>query len=147
MRGLSAMLVAAMVGALCGAGVFVALVPVRQIACVSPTTTGLFCLSAMYLMTPFLMGVGVVAGWGLLRLTGAVAGWLTSMVGMVFALPLLYAGTVLLGHAKIAVSTGGLLGLVTSSAAVGFALASLLPDAHGGRRDGAEHPGKDGTAA
>ena len=90
---------------------FVALVPVHQFTCVSPTTTGLFCLSAMYLMTPFMMGVGVIAGWGLLRLTGAVAGWLTSLVGMAFALPLLYAGTVLLGFAKISVSTGGLLGL------------------------------------
>lgn len=137
MRGLSATLVATMVGALCGAGVFVALVPVHQIACVSPSTTGLFCLSALWFTTPLLMGVGVVAGWGLLRLTGAVAGWLTSMVGMLFALPLLYAGTVLLGFAKVSVSTGGLLGLVTFSAAVGFALASLLPDAHGGRRDGA----------
>ncbi|MDX8143511.1 hypothetical protein SK854_15405 [Lentzea sp. BCCO 10_0061] len=62
-----------------------------------------------------------------------------------FALPVLYAGTVVLGHAKIAVSVGGSLGLVTVSAAAGYALASFMPDAHGGRRDRAEHHEQDET--
>ncbi|RDI31166.1 hypothetical protein DFR72_104503 [Lentzea flaviverrucosa] len=123
------MLVAAMVGALCGAGWFSSVQSAFDLPC---DGTGLSCTFFVLLcVAPALLVLWVVAAWGLLRLARYSPAWPTVLAGTSFAIVLAFA----LGSAMPLLSPPRwfVFVLVPFSAAVGYALAAKVAGNHRGQ--------------
>jgi hypothetical protein len=133
---------AALVGALCGAGWFLSLEPSTRFLC---RDTGLACaVELILLVIPALVIVWALAGWGMLRLARFSPAWPTAVVGMAGAVVLLVIISFSLRFVQVQLPAAGGILLVAIAAAGGYALAAVVTAGYGGRRDRTEHRGQDG---
>jgi hypothetical protein len=134
--------VAAVVGALCGAGWFASLEPSAEVLC---RDSGLECAAGLILLViPVLVIVWGLVGWGLLRLARFSPAWPTAVVGMAAAVVLLLISSFSLRFVRVQLPENGAIFIVAIAAAGGYALAAVVTARYGGRRDRTEHRGQDG---
>ena len=133
---------AASVGALCGAGWFASLEPSSEFVCrTDGSDSGLACLFPLFLVvTPVLVIVWAVVGWGLLRLVRFSPAWPTAGAGTAGAAVLL----AVIVFVPVQLPAESAIFVVAIAAAVGYALAAEVTARYGGRRDRTEHRGQDG---
>lgn len=134
--------VAALVGALCGAGWFLSLEPSGQFLC---RNAGAGCVvEQILLVVPALAVVWGLVGWGLLRLGRFSPAWPTAVAGMAGAVVLLLISSFSLRFVQVQLPENGGVFVVAIAAAGGYVLAAKVTAGYGGRRDRTEHRGQDG---
>ncbi|GAB2873438.1 hypothetical protein [Lentzea nigeriaca] len=134
--------IAAVAGALCGAGWFVSLEPSAQLAC---RDSDLGCLVPLiFLIVPALVVVWALVGWGLLRVARFSPAWPTAAAGAVASMVLLLICVFSLKFVRVQLPSESGIFVTALAAAGGYALAAVLTARYGVRRDGTEHRGQDG---
>ncbi|SEQ23458.1 hypothetical protein SAMN05216188_102498 [Lentzea xinjiangensis] len=133
---------AALTGAVCGAGWFLSLEPAGDLPC---TGSGLGCaLLSLLVVVPALVVVWALVGWGLLRLARFARAGLTAVAGTAGAVALLFISTFALRFVRVQLPEDSGVVVLALAGAGGYALAAVLGAGYGGRRDGTEHRGQDG---
>lgn len=133
--------IAAVAGALCGAGWFVSLEPSAQLAC---RDSDLECLIPLiFLIVPGLVVVWALVAWGLLRLARFSPAWPTAAAGAVASVVLLLVSVFGLRFVQVQLPADSGVFVVALAAAAGYALAAVVTVRH---RAGAEHGGPSGVA-
>lgn len=133
--------VAAIVGALCGAGWFFSVKSAFDLPC---NGTGLSCTFFVLLcVAPALLIYWVVVAWGLLRLARYSPAWPTVLAGTSIAIAL--AWTLVFVMSLLSLSRWFNFVFIPFFGAVGYALAAKAAGNHRGRRAGTEHLGQDDT--
>lgn len=134
--------IAAVAGALCGAGWFVSLEPSAQLAC---RNSDLECLIPLiFLIVPGLVVFWALVAWGLLRLARFSPAWPAAAAGAVASVVVLLVSVFSLRFVQIELPPESGVFVVALAAAGGYALAAVVTAGYGGRRDRTEHSGQDG---
>jgi purine-cytosine permease-like protein len=134
--------IAAVAGALCGAGWFASLEPSAQLAC---RDSDLECLvPLLFLIVPGLVVVWALVGWGLLRVARFSPAWPTAAAGAVASVVLLLICVFSLRFVQVQLPSDSGIFVTAFAAAGGYALAAAVTAGYGGRRDRTEHSGQDG---
>ena len=135
--------IAAVAGALCGAGWFVSLEPSAQLAC---RNSDLECLVPLiFLIVPGLVIAWGLVAWGLLRLARFSPAWPTAAAGAVASVVLLLVSAFSLRFVQVQLPSDSGIFVAAFAAAGGYALAAVVTAGRGGRRDPTEQDTGEGV--